>query len=65
MSDTHPYWPWTRVRNQHVILDLIRRDQLQIEPLVTHVVPYTEAPALFDCMMSGHEGWLSVFFTWD
>ena len=20
MSDTHPYWPWTRVRNQHVIL---------------------------------------------
>ena len=65
MSDTHPYWPWTRVRNQHVILDLIRRDQLQIEPLVTHVVPYTEAPALFNRMMSGHEGWLSVFFTWD
>ena len=65
MSDTHPYWPWTRVRNQHVILDLIRRDQLQIEPLVTHVVPYTEAPDLFDRMMTGHEGWLSVFFTWD
>ena len=65
MSDTHPYWPWTRTRNQHVILDLIRRRELQIEPLVSHVAPYTEAPALFDRMMSGHEGWLSVFFTWD
>jgi len=65
MSDTHPYWPWTRVRNQHVILDLIRRRELQTEPLVSHVVPYTEAPDLFDRMMSGREGWLSVFFTWD
>ena len=65
MSDTHPYWPWTRIRNQHVILDLIRRGQLQIEPLVSHVAPYTEAPQLFDRMMTGHEGWLSVFFTWD
>ena len=37
MSDTHPYWPWTRVRNQHVILDLIRRGELKIEPLVSHV----------------------------
>ena len=65
MSDTHPYWPWTRVRNQHVILDLIRRGELQTEPLVSHVAPYTEAPQLFDRMMTGHEGWLSVFFTWN
>lgn len=65
MSDTHPYWPWTRARNQHVILDLIRRKQLQIDPLVSHVAPYTDAPQLFDRMMSAHEGWLSVFFTWD
>ena len=65
MSDTHPYWPWTRVRNRHVILDLIRRGELQTEPLVSHVAPYTEAPQLFDRMMTGHEGWLSVFFTWN
>lgn len=65
MNDTHPYWPWTRVRNQHVILDLIRRGELQIDPLVSHVVPYTEAPRLFDSMMTGLEGWLSVFFTWN
>ena len=65
MSDTHPYWPWTRPRNKDVILDLIRRGELMIEPLVTHVEPYTQAPQLFDRMMSGHEGWLTVFFTWN
>ncbi len=64
MNDTHPYWPWTRVRNQHVIHDLIRRGELQIDPLVSHVVPHDEAPQLFDNMMTGHQGWLSVFFTW-
>ena len=64
MSDTHPYWPWTRPRNQHVILDLIRRGELDIKPLVSHVEPYTQAPELFDRMMGAHEGWLSVFFTW-
>ena len=64
MIDTHPYWPWTRVRNQHVILDLIRRGELHVQPLVSHVVPYTQAPHLFDRMMAGYEGWLSVFFTW-
>ncbi len=65
MSDTHPYWPWTRVRNQRVILDLIRRGELKVQPLVSHVAPYTQAPQLFDRMMSGLEGWLSVFFTWN
>ena len=65
MSDTHPYWPWTRGRNQHVILDLIRRGELKIEPLVSHVEPYTEAPQRFDRMMRGLGGWLSVFFTWN
>lgn len=65
MSDTHPYWPWTRTRNQHVILDLVRRGQLKVEPLISHVEPYTQAPQLFDRMMSDHQGWLSVFFTWN
>ena len=65
MSDTHPYWPWTRGRNQQVILDLIRRGELDVEPLVSHIVPYTQAPLLFERMMAGHEGWLSVFFTWN
>jgi L-iditol 2-dehydrogenase len=64
MIDSHPYWPWTRARNQQVILDLIRRGELDVEPLISHVVPFGEAPALYDLMAQGPKGWLSVFFKW-
>ncbi|MCB0116069.1 MAG: zinc-binding alcohol dehydrogenase [Caldilineaceae bacterium] len=64
MIDPHPYWPWTRTRNQHVILDLIRRGELHVEPLISHVVPFTEAPALYEQMAQGGDGWMSVFFKW-
>jgi threonine dehydrogenase-like Zn-dependent dehydrogenase len=63
--EPHPYWPWSRPRNRSIILDLIARNQLQVEPLVSHVVPYTEAPALYDTMQDAGAGWLSVFFRWD
>jgi len=65
MIDPYPYWPWSRARNRHVLLDLIARQQLQVEPLISHVVPHTEAPALYELMAQGGEGWLSVFFTWE
>ena len=64
MIDSHPYWPWTRARNRTTILDLISREQLQVEPLVSHVVPYTVAPDLYERMMMGGQGWMSVFFNW-
>lgn len=65
MIDPYPYWPWSRARNRHVMLDLIARKQLTVDSLVSHVVPYTEAPDLYELMAQGGEGWLSVFFTWD
>lgn len=65
MIDTHPYWPWTRTRNQHVILGLIGRGKLNVKPLISHVAHYSEAPALYDRMAAGPQGWLSVFFTWE
>lgn len=64
MSDPHPYWPWSRARNRAVIWDLIRRGELQVDPLVSHVAQPEEAPALYDRMLAGGEGWLGVFFDW-
>lgn len=64
MAEAHPYWPWSRTRNQHVIMDLIARGALNVKPLISHVVPYRQAPALYDLMMNGGVGWLSVFFDW-
>jgi threonine dehydrogenase-like Zn-dependent dehydrogenase len=65
MTDPHPYWPWSRARNRQIIRDLILRQQLAVQPLVSHVVPYTDAPALYDLMMNGGAGWMGVFFTWE
>lgn len=65
VNEPHPYWPWSRARNRAVIWDLIRRGAIQVEPLVSHVAPYDEAPDLYDQMVQGGQGWLGVFFRWD
>jgi threonine dehydrogenase-like Zn-dependent dehydrogenase len=65
ISEPHPYWPWSRPRNHHVIWDLIRRGALQVEPLISHFVSYEEAPDLYAQMAQGGEGWLGVMFKWD
>lgn len=65
MIDPYPYWPWSRARNRHIMLGLIARKQIQVDGLVSHVVPHTDAPELYNLMAQGGEGWLSVFFTWD
>ena len=63
--DPHPYWPWSRARNRSVIWDLIRRGELNVQPLVSHVAPYTDAPVLYEQMVASPQGWLGVFFRWD
>lgn len=65
MIDPYPYWPWSRARNRQIMLNLIAREQIEVASLVSHLVPHTEAPALYELMAQGGEGWLSVFFTWD
>lgn len=65
MAEPHPYWPWSRVRNYHTIMAMIARGELQVKPLISHMVAYTEAPPLYDLMMSGGQGWMSVLFRWN
>ena len=65
MGMPHPYWPWSRPRNHHTIWDLMARGQLNVKPLMTHVVSYTKAPAMYDMMMDPGAGWMSVAYTWE
>jgi threonine dehydrogenase-like Zn-dependent dehydrogenase len=64
MTRPHPYWPWSRARNRAVVLDLIARGALQTRPLVSHVVPFSQAPDMYDLMHQGTEGWMVINFTW-
>jgi threonine dehydrogenase-like Zn-dependent dehydrogenase len=61
---SHPYWPWARSRNHATVIDLIRRGELDVRPLISHVVPFRDAPAIYDILAAGGAGWLSVAFTW-
>jgi threonine dehydrogenase-like Zn-dependent dehydrogenase len=63
-ATSHSYWPWSRSRNHAIIIDLIRRGELDVRPLISHIVPYSEAPRIYDMLAAGAEGWLSVAFTW-
>jgi threonine dehydrogenase-like Zn-dependent dehydrogenase len=65
ISEPHPYWPWSRPRNHYVIWDLIRRGELQVKPLISHLVDYLQVPELYEQMAQGGEGWLGVMFRWD
>ncbi len=65
MSEPHPYWPWTRERNRRACLRLMSTGELRLDHLITHVVPYTDAQAIFELMVRGGDDWLGVVFKWD
>jgi threonine dehydrogenase-like Zn-dependent dehydrogenase len=44
---------------------MLASGQLQLGPLLTHVVPAAEAPAVYQMVLRGSEGWLGVVFKWD
>ncbi|MYD92833.1 MAG: zinc-binding alcohol dehydrogenase [Chloroflexi bacterium] len=55
---------WTRPANRDYVFDLIGRGELNVDSLVTHDVPYTRAPEMYEMIASGPEGWLGVLFDW-
>ena len=64
--EPHPYWPWTRARNRAIVLGMIARGDLQVQPLISHVASYTDAAAIYRMLEQGNaDDWLSVFFTWE
>jgi threonine dehydrogenase-like Zn-dependent dehydrogenase len=65
MDQPQGYWRWSRPRNRRACLRLLASGALQIDPLVTHIVPYTEAAKMFEMMRRGGDDWMGIAFTWD
>ncbi|MEP7199228.1 MAG: zinc-binding dehydrogenase, partial [Chloroflexota bacterium] len=65
LTQPHGYWPWTRGRNRRACLRLMSEGRLQLDHLITHVVPHTDAQEIFEMMLRGGEDWLGVVFKWD
>ncbi|MBM3873407.1 MAG: zinc-binding alcohol dehydrogenase [Verrucomicrobia bacterium] len=60
----HVYWPWSRERNRRACLRLMAEGGLRLEPLITHRLAPAEAPAIYQRILAGAEGWLGVVFRW-
>jgi threonine dehydrogenase-like Zn-dependent dehydrogenase len=60
----HGYWPWTRARNRRACLRLLTTGQMRFDHLISHVVPPSEAEAMFRMMARGGDDWMGIVFTW-
>jgi threonine dehydrogenase-like Zn-dependent dehydrogenase len=65
IDQPHGYWPWTRARNRRACLRLLASGQLRLDHLISHVVPPTEAEAIFRMMARGGDGWMGIVFAWE
>ena len=64
-NNPHPYWPWTRERNRGAIMRLIASGDLEVDPFISHVAKPEEANELYEKILAGPRGWMSVFFDWE
>jgi 2-desacetyl-2-hydroxyethyl bacteriochlorophyllide A dehydrogenase len=65
MDQPSAYWPWSRPRNRRACLRMLKSGQLRMDHLVSHVVPYTEAEAMFRDMHDPAVDWMGVAFSWE
>jgi threonine dehydrogenase-like Zn-dependent dehydrogenase len=60
-----PYHPWTPARNTALFLQLVMAGRLQIEPLISHRVPWSQAPAVFQMLSEDRTQAMGVILQWD
>ena len=64
-EEPHPYMPWVHRRNYSTVMGMIARGDLDVDHLISHVAKPEEANELYQQMLGGPAGWMSVFFDWD
>ena len=64
-DNPHPKFPWTRRRNRRAIMRLIAQGTLRVDPLISHVAKPEQAPQLYQQVLDGTAGWMSILFDWD
>ncbi len=59
-----PYVKHSCERNQKICLDLIRDGRLVVEPLVTHILPPSEAPVVYRELDNRNPDYVGIVFDW-
>jgi len=60
---THFVSGWNRGRMEST-LELMAKGRMQLRPLVTHLVPYSEAPAMYRMIRGRTAGMLGITLDW-
>ncbi|HHX63883.1 MAG TPA: zinc-binding alcohol dehydrogenase [Chloroflexi bacterium] len=56
---------WGGVPNMRRALGMMATEQVVVEPLITHRLPYTQAPEAYRALLAGDEEMLGLVFRWD
>lgn len=56
--------PWNQKRHRILFLDLIAGGDLDIEPLISHRIPYTEAPEAYQMLLEDRSKAMGVVLNW-
>jgi predicted dehydrogenase/threonine dehydrogenase-like Zn-dependent dehydrogenase len=51
---------WTEQRNFEAVLDMMASGQLNVTPLITHRIPFDEAPRAYELLSTGSEPYLGI-----
>jgi 2-desacetyl-2-hydroxyethyl bacteriochlorophyllide A dehydrogenase len=55
---------WNEMRQKQLYLQLIAAKRIDVNPLLTHQVPYTQAPAMYRGLMEQPAEYMGVVFQW-
>jgi predicted dehydrogenase/threonine dehydrogenase-like Zn-dependent dehydrogenase len=61
----YDYVRWTEQRNLESVLDLMRREQLDVRSLTTHHFPIAKAAAAYDMIQQGNQSYVGIVLQYD
>ncbi|HYA21605.1 MAG TPA: hypothetical protein VEG31_00280, partial [Thermoproteota archaeon] len=64
-SHPTPDNPWTGKRDAEFFFDLVKGGELDVGDLITHRVPYSQAPEIYRQLLKDRSGFMGVILTWD
>jgi len=57
--------PWTRARDTALFYELLQKNMITVQEMITHAAPAQDAPALYDMLMEDRTRALSVNLIWE
>ncbi|MBO3763214.1 MAG: hypothetical protein FGF47_03320, partial [Candidatus Brockarchaeota archaeon] len=57
--------PWTYKRHTELFFDLLLSKELDVSKLITHKVPYSDAPKIYEELLKDRTKAIGVVLEWD